>query len=72
MASQPATEILHIIFSDEDIVGMVEDHNDQNPDNPIDEAAAIATAHEWASSLTDQAVSFLNEALYSIVCLGQM
>lgn len=60
MARNPDTELIHIIFTTEDIESMAEDVE-------INFDLALERARNWASDIEDAAVGFIYDQLYNVV-----
>lgn len=60
MSSQPESEIIHIVFTIDDIASMAEDAE-------IDFGIALERARNWASDIEDTAVSLISDQLYSVI-----
>jgi hypothetical protein len=60
MSSQPGNEIIHIIWTVEDVVDMAENLG-------VDSEVAVARARSWAKAITDNANQGIDEQLCNVV-----
>ena len=65
MTSQPETEIIHIIFTTEDVRSMAEEVFDVGPN------LAVESAFEWAKYIQDTATNLIYAQLGSVIETGQ-
>ena len=64
MSSEPASELIHIIFSEADVEYMAEDAG-------IDLDIALERARNWAKYVEETASTLINEQMFNIVADDQ-
>lgn len=60
MSSQPKSELIHIIFTIDDIESIAEDVE-------TDFDTALERARNWASEIEDHAIELIYDQLYNVV-----
>lgn len=71
MTSQPNNELIHIIYTEEDVRGMVDDFNDRFAGAAaLTYDVALKRAAEWAKHIQDTAAALCNEQLESVIAFG--
>lgn len=64
MSSQPENELIHIIFTTEDVEAMIEDLPE---DLAVSLEDGLARARDWAKSIEGTATQLINEQLWNVV-----
>lgn len=71
MAAVESPEVVRVVFMEDDVRGMVEEHNADEDNDPVDVDQALERAHEWGRHIADTACSLVSEQLESVITVGQ-